>query len=69
MGAMATVRELEAMKGREYSGRSKSDGVSGDRVMDLMMVRDRGEFGENRVDADRVIEVKMMEVMGTMTEP
>lgn len=34
-----------------------------------MKVRDGGDFGENRVDADRVMERKMMEVMGTVTEP
>lgn len=40
--------------------------MNGARVMDLMKVRDGGDFGENRVDADRVMELKMIEVMGTM---
>lgn len=37
--------------------------------MDPMKTGTRGEFGGNRVDADRVMELKMMEVMGTVTEP
>lgn len=39
------------MKVKEIRDGTGSEGVSGDKVMDSMMIGEGGEFGENRVDA------------------